>query len=56
MSWATGLILWLLGGMAAMWLFGQIASRFGRPDEIDHLAERKRQIAKRARQQSGEFQ
>jgi hypothetical protein len=56
MSWANGLIFWLLGGLAVMWLWGEIVDRFSRSDERDRdtVAERKRRIAKRARDLSGE--
>ena len=56
MSWANGLIFWLLGALAAMWIWGEIVDRFSRSDDHEHdwLADRKRRIAKRARDLSGE--
>ena len=49
MSWAMGLSLWIVGGIAAMWIFAEIIERFERTDghEHDWLAERKRKIAQR---------
>ena len=55
MSWAEGLILWMLFGIGALWVFAEVASRFNQPDEFDHTAERKRKIARKAKLQSGEF-
>ena len=46
MSWATGLALWLLGGLAVMWLWGEIVERFGPPRDHDWLADRKRKITR----------
>ena len=56
LGWAEALIVWILGALVVMWAFGEIAARFGTRNDWDHTAERKRQIAKRARKQSGEFQ
>lgn len=55
MNWQFGLILVLVVAVFVPWLFGEIAARFNRPDEIDFVAERKRRIARRARQQSREM-
>ena len=56
MSWSTGLALWLVGGIAVMWIFAEVIERFEKPDHHEHdwLADRKRRIAKRARDLSGE--
>ena len=57
MSWATGLILWLLGGVAGMWLYACIAERFNRDmDDEDRVAEQKRRTVRRAKKLSGEMQ
>ena len=45
MSWANGIILWLLGGMAAMWLFAILVDSKPERDH-DWLAERKRKITR----------
>lgn len=44
-----GLIAWLIGGISAMWLLGEIISRFERTDDHEHdwLADRKRKLEKR---------
>jgi hypothetical protein len=56
MSWATGLILWLLFGIGALWLFAEVSSRFSKPsDDWDWVADKKRRTARRARHQSREF-
>ena len=56
MSWKYGLILVIVVAIFVPWLFSEIADRFGTrdDDEWDDVAERKRQIAKRARDLSGE--
>lgn len=56
MSWSAGLIVVIVLALVVSWLFGTIAERFNRPDEYDHVAERKRKLARRAKQQSREFQ
>ena len=58
MSWSTGLILWIvLGGLAA-WIFGEVARSMSkdREREWDRTADRKRHLARRAKQLSGESQ
>ena len=45
MGWAEGLILWALFGIGALYVFAEIASRFGTTDqEDDWLARRKRTL------------
>ena len=40
-----GLVAWLIGGIAAMWIVGEVISRFGTTDEPDDwLARRKRKL------------
>ena len=56
MTWQTGILLWLAGGLGVMWIWAEIAERFSRPtDDWDSVAERKRRIERRAKLQSGEF-
>ena len=54
LTWAQGLILWIVAGGFVAWLFGAIAQR-GRGEEWDETAARKRRIARRAKLLSGEF-
>ena len=57
MTWQLGLILWLAGGLAVMWIWAEIAERFSRPsDDWDSVADRKRRIERRAKKLSGEHQ
>jgi hypothetical protein len=56
-SWQAGLLLWLIGGMAAMWVWGEIIERFSRPtDDWDRVADRKRRTERKAKQISREYQ
>jgi hypothetical protein len=55
-SWQVGLILVLVAAIFVPWLFAEIAAQFGTRDEWDEVADRKRQIERNARRQSGEFQ
>ena len=56
LGWAEALIVWILGGLAVMWAFGEIAHRFGGSnDSWDEVAESKRRTVKRAKKLSGEF-
>ena len=44
-SWQVGLILWMVGSIAALWLVAEIIHRFGTTDEPDDwLARRKRKL------------
>ena len=43
MSWSTGILLWILGGLAVMWLYAAIVDG-GKRGDTDHLAERKRRL------------
>ena len=43
MSWSTGLALWILGALVAMWLYGKLVDG-GKRGDTDHLAERKRRL------------
>lgn len=55
MDWATGLIWVVVVATVVPWLFAEIADRFGTRDDWDEVAERKRQIERKAKIQSGEF-
>jgi hypothetical protein len=55
MGWQAGLILVLIVAIVVPWLFAEIADTFGAKDDWDDVAERKRQIERRAKLQSGEF-
>ena len=55
LTWAQGLSLWIIGGGFVAWLFGVLASRGRCDEEWDNVADRKRRIARRAKQLSGEY-
>ena len=47
MSWASGLILWMLCSVAALWVVGEVMHRFNTPEQQDDwLARRKRRITR----------
>ena len=56
MSWSHGLILWILGGLAVIWIYAAIVDggkrRFTQGDSV---AEAKRRTVRKAKQLSGEF-
>ena len=55
MNWITGSILIVIVAIFVPWLFSEIAHRYGNhDDEWDEVAERKRKLARRARDLSGE--
>ena len=47
MSWSTGLILWIVFGLGAAWIFGEVARAQSKDRGDDWLAARKRRIEKR---------
>jgi hypothetical protein len=56
MTWATGLILWILGGLAVMWIYAAIVDGGKRGfTQGDEVAEAKRRTVRKAKQLSGEF-
>ena len=56
MTWQQGILLWIAGGLAVMWVWGEIAARFSKPDEWDSVADQKRRTERKAKKLSGEFQ
>ncbi|MEY4471866.1 MAG: hypothetical protein RL671_170 [Pseudomonadota bacterium] len=55
MSWQAGLILVLIVAIGVPWLVSEITSAPELDEDWDEVAERKRQIERRAKIQSGEF-